>query len=351
MQLRYLDRVFFCTLIMAVSGAAIARGDEAPVAEWARPRALKPGDAIAFVAPAAPAEMPPLRAYAAQLEKEGYRVIIPDGIEKRKVGYLGGSDEERAAELNAMIRDPKVRAIFPARGGFGLTRILDRIDYEALRKDPKIITGFSDLTALHLAVARKARVVTFHSPMPMSSLWRGDRPEYAFAAASFHRALFADAYKKDQRGYVISIPEDGPQPVKLVAGKAHGRLLGGNLSMICATLGTPFALDPKGAILFIEDVNEAPYRVDRMLSQLRLAGVLDAVAGVVVGAFTVKEPADAQEIERVVREYLQPLKAPVLLHFPVGHVRKNATLPHGGLVELDCDNSRLRVLEDPVLLK
>ncbi len=151
------------------SGSAQERQSKA---DWIRPPALKPGDTIAIVAPAGPAELPPLREYAARLEKEGYRVIIPDGIGHRRSGYLAGTDEERAAELNRMIRDPAVRAIFPTRGGFGLTRILDRIDYAALRKDPKIITGYSDLTALHLAVAREARVITFHSPMPESSLWQ-----------------------------------------------------------------------------------------------------------------------------------------------------------------------------------
>ena len=246
-----------------------------------------------------------------------------------KFGYLAGTDEERAAELNAMIRDPKVRAIFPCRGGYGLTRILDRIDYAALRKNPKIITGFSDLTALHLAVARKARVITFHSPMPMSNLWQGDREKFLFAAKSFKRAVFADEYKKGENGYLIAVPEDA-KPVKVIGGTARGRLLGGNLSLICSTLGTPYAIEPKGAILFIEDVHEAPYRVDRMLSQLRLAGVLDAVAGVVVGNFSGKDPNDAQEIDRVLREYFGALKVPVVMNFPVGHIPQNATMPHGG---------------------
>ena len=189
------------TLAILATGAHPACAQEPKTkADWVRPQALKPGDTIAFVAPAGPAELPPLRAYAARLEKDGYRVLIPQGIEHRKSGYLAGTDEERSAELNRMIRDPQVRAIFPVRGGYGLTRILDRIDYAALREDPKIITGYSDLTALHLAVARQARLVTFHSPMPMSSLWQGDKPEFAFAAESFRRAVFADQYKSGEIG-------------------------------------------------------------------------------------------------------------------------------------------------------
>ena len=180
------------------ASSACAPGPE-PAADWIRPPALKPGDTIAFVAPAGPAELPPLREYAARLEKAGYRVIIPEGIGHRKSGYLAGTDEERAAELNRMIRDPEVRAIFPVRGGFGLTRILDRIDYAALRKDPKVITGYSDLTALHLAVAREARVITFHSPMPMSSLWHADRPAFAFAADSFRRTCSPIGTRRGKR--------------------------------------------------------------------------------------------------------------------------------------------------------
>src|SRR5207237_574223 len=159
------------------------------------------------------------------------------------------------------------------RGGYGLTRILDRVDYAALRKGPKIVTGYSDLTALHLAIARKARVITFHSPMPMSDLWR-EGPVYAYAARSFRRAVFACQYAQGERGYVLNGPEVG-KPVKLVGGKGKGRLVGGNLTLICSTLGTPYAIEAKGNVLFLEDVNEAPYRIDRCLSQLRLAGVLE----------------------------------------------------------------------------
>ncbi len=316
--------------------------------DWVRPSALKPGDTIALVVPSGPAELPPLRRYAATLEKAGYKVLIPEGIERKK-GYLGGTDEERAAELNAMIRDPKVRAIFPARGGYGLTRILDRIDYAALRKDPKIVTGFSDLTALHLAIARKARLVSFHSPMPMSGLAQGDGPEFAFEVASFRRAVFADQYEKGVSGYAIASPADA-KPERLVGGVARGRLLGGNLSLICATLGTPYAIEPEGGILVIEDTNEAPYRVDRYLSQLRLAGVLDTVSGVVLGSFGGKDASEAAAIEGVVREYFEKAKVPVVVKFPVGHTPRNATLPHGGLVELDADRGSLRLLEDPVRL-
>jgi muramoyltetrapeptide carboxypeptidase len=341
---------FAATIAFLASRVSSATAqDRVATAEWIRPRALRPGDTIAFVAPAGPASLPPMKAYAETLEKGGYRVLIPTGIENRRSGYLAGTDEERADELNRMIRDPQVRAIFPVAGGYGLTRILDRIDYAALRKDPKIITGYSDLTGLHLAVARQVRLVTFHSPMAMHSLWQGDKPKHAFAAESFRRAVFADQYKTGESGYTIAVPADA-RPVALLGGTARGRLLGGNLTLICATLGTPYALQPQGAVLLIEDVNEAPYRVDRMLSQLHLAGILDTVSGVVVGSFCGDDHPDAKELDRVLREGLGGLKVPVLWKFPVGHNALNATLPHGGLVELDADAGVVRLIEDPVRL-
>ena len=332
-------------LALAMASPALAQGDKR---EWLRPHALKRGDTIAFVAPAGPVDLPLLEQYKQHFEQAGFQVIIPEGI-GRKAGYLAGTDEQRADELNAMIRDPKVRGIFAARGGFGLTRILDRIDYPALRADPKVVTGYSDLTGLHLAIARKAKVVSFHAPMPGKGLLAQETPEHAFTARSFHRAIFKDAYKQGEAGYAVATPADAP-PARLVGGKATGRLIGGNLSLIAATMGTPYAPEPDGAILFMEDVHEAPYRVDRMLSQLRLAGVLDRVSGVVLGSFSSDDPAEAAELDRVLRDAFGGAKVPVLWRFPVGHTSLNATLPEGGLVELDADKGVLRLIEAPVLL-
>jgi muramoyltetrapeptide carboxypeptidase len=315
-------------------------------AEWKIAPALRPGDTIALVAPAAPIDLPAVLEVARALEQAGYKVVVPVNL-GRKSGYLAGTDEERAGELNSMIRNPKIRAIFACRGGYGLTRIIDKIDYSALCDDPKIITGFSDLTALHLAVARKAHLVSFHAPMSLRNYWPADKEELPFAAQSFRRAICAEQYKKGASGYTIAVPGDAA-PVKLNPGKARGRLLGGNLSMICATMGTPYAIEAKGAILFVEDANEAPYRVDRMLSQLRLAGVLNDVAGIVAGSFSSKDASHPKEMERVIREYFSELKVPVILNFPVGHISDNATLPHGALVELDADRPALKVLENPV---
>jgi muramoyltetrapeptide carboxypeptidase len=268
----------------------------------------------------------------------GYRVIIPRGLYRRD-RYLAGTDDERAAELNAAIHDPQVRAIFPCRGGYGLMRILERVDYKAIR---------ADLTALHMAIARHSRVITFHSPMPQSSLYRDDG-DYAYASSSFWRMVRGEGFENaGEKGRVVELPKSRPSPERLVGGRASGRLMGGNLTLICSTLGTPFAVEDAGNILLIEDTGEAPYRVDRMFAQLRLAGVLDRVAGLLIGTF---DETDAKAVDAVVREHCSRLKVPVILNFPVGHTPFNATLPHGGLVELDADKVQVSLLENPVLLE
>ena len=332
-----------CFWIAAVTSASVGMGPDT----WLTPKGLKPGDTIAVIAPAAPATQLEFAAYVKLMERKGYRVISKPGLVGRKEHYLGGTDEERAGEINEYLRDPKVRMIMPVRGGFGVSRILDRIDYDALRRDPKVIAGYSDLTALHLAAARHARVVTFHSPMAMRDLWRENEKAYAFPAKSFRQSVFADQYSVGQKGFVVETPE-GHQHSTLVGGRATGRLLGGNLSLVVTLMGTPHALEPKGAILFLEDVSEPAYRIDRYLSQLRLGGVLDQVAGVVLGSFTTKEETEEKDTQRVLKEYFGKLKVPVVTDYPVGHTPKNATLPHGALVELDADRGTLKVLENPV---
>lgn len=314
--------------------------------EWLKPNGLKSGDTIALVAPAGPADRAVVLSCKQQLETFGFRVQCDERMLDRKKEYLAGDDNERADELNNAIRDPIVRAIFPVRGGYGLTRILDRIDYARLRSDPKIVTGYSDLTALHLAIARNSRVISFHSPMPMSNLANGHLPEYAYSQKSFERTLLVDRFPQGMKGEVIEVPATNPI-LTINNGRAQGRLMGGNFTLVCATLGTPYAIESEGVVLFLEDVNEAPYRVDRMLSQLRLAGILDSVAGIVMGQFTNKDPGDAMEIDRVIKEYMKQLRCPVIGNFPVGHVPNNATLPHGAMVELDADRGVVKLLEEP----
>ena len=306
---------------------------------WLAPRELVKGDTVALVAPCGIPEEADVRAFAASMEQAGFRVDLDSAIPGRRHRYLAGTDDERTAELNRAIRDPAIRGIFVVRGGYGLTRILDRLDYDALRRDPKVVAGYSDVTALHLAIARKARVITFHTPMANAVRAAGRDP--TFADRSFRDMLFLEPTAARR---TIPLPA-GAKVTTVTSGRCEGRLVGGNLSLICATLGTPYAIDADGAVLFIEDVNELPYRVDRMMSHLRLAGVLDKVAGVVVGQFTC-EDVDEQAVQReVVIEYCRPLGCPVVANFPCGHVADNATLPLGARVALDADAGTLEVLE------
>jgi muramoyltetrapeptide carboxypeptidase len=311
------------------------------------PKALEPGDTILFVAPAGPLDPARMARARARLEARGYRVVQRDDLFAEE-GYLAGSDERRAAELMGGFLDPEVDAIFPGTGGYGTMRILDRLDYAAIRAHPKLVIGFSDLTALHAALNRWAGLVTFHSPSPMWGL--GSEEEWnPFTAESFFRAI---EQSSNGRGYRVEIPADAAPAVGLGRGKARGRLVGGNLSLISALEGTPFAIDTRGAILLIEDLREAPYRVDRMLRQLRLAGKLQRLKGAILGQFTLnydredeaKKDDPRYTVDGVLRQYFAEAGIPVVMNFPVGHHVLNATLPLGADVEVDADAVSVRIL-------
>jgi muramoyltetrapeptide carboxypeptidase len=341
------DRAQAATLVVAAvvfaaSFASVVAADDRP---WLAAPALRPGDTVALVAPCGIPDPKHVDAFAASLEAVGFRVDRHESLTDRRHRYLAGTDDERADELNRAIRDPSIRGVFVVRGGFGLTRIVDRLDYEALRRDPKVIVGYSDVTGLHVAVARKCRLITFHAPMAGRVTATGADP--SFADRSFRDMLLVTPTAPRR---TIPVP-DGTRVTTVTGGRCEGRLMGGNLSLICATLGTPYAIDATDAVLFIEDINERPYRVDRMLAHLRLAGVLDDVAGVVVGRFTCdeyegeKKLADERQQREVVLEYCRALGCPVVADFPCGHVRDNATLPLGARVALDADAGTLDVLE------
>jgi muramoyltetrapeptide carboxypeptidase len=333
------------------------------------PKALAPGDTIEIVAPAKYLDNERVSLAKKRLEEMGFKVKLPKNL-FRKHGFLGGTDEERAGEINAAFADPVVKAIFPGTGGYGTTRIVDDLDYDLIRRNPKILVGFSDITGLHIAINQRTGLVTFHSPNPEWGLGV-EKNLSPFAAKWFWRALLAKNYRDDRDGkslgYTIftrprdpgksdsdTLFKDVPRPVTMRRGKAQGRLIGGNLSVLHALMGTPFEIQTAGKILFIEDVGEAPYRVDRMLSTLKLAGKFDGVSGIVLGQFTArKEEAkwdDDMSIDDVLKDYFCKLGVPVVSRFPLGHVIYNATLPVGAMAELDASKQTVRILENPVKL-
>lgn len=321
------------------------------------PAALRPGDTIAVVAPAGNLDPERIELARKRLSRMGFHVRIPRDL-YRKRGYLAGSDEARAEELVAAFRDPAVQAIFPGTGGYGVTRILDRLDYDVIRANPKILFGFSDITGLHLAIGRKTGLITFHSPVLMYGL--GSRENLTDFSAEYlwrpvlYKSYFDWAGALLEPGYTYYIPPDVARVRTLVGGKARGRLIGGNLSLVSALMGTPYEIETDGRVLFLEDVNEEPYRIDRFLSQLRLAGKFDRVAGVILGAFTgceTKKGSNSLSLAQVLNDYFADLPVPVIANFPAGHARQNAALPMNALVELDADTGQVRVLENPVRLE
>ena len=314
-----------------------------------QPPRLQPGGTIMFVAPAGDLDRERMMRAKDNLESLGYEVKMRRDLFAAD-GYLAGPDKRRAKELMQAFLDPEVDAVFPGTGGYGTMRIFGLLDFEKIRANPKIVIGFSDITALHLALNRQAGLVTFHTPNPMWGLG-SEEGMTPFTEEYFWRALLADNDVR-KNGYNIEIPEDAPQPTTMGKGKARGHLAGGNLSMISALEGTPFAVDTRNAILVIEDVREAPYRIDRMLRQLQLAGKLQTLRGAVLGQFTRNYDREEDQmtedprftVDGVLEQYFEPLKIPVLMNFPVGHHRYNASLPLGALVEVDADKGVLRVL-------
>ncbi len=331
-----------------------------------QPALLKPGDTIMFVAPAGGLDRKRMLLAKQRLEERGYKVKHRDDLFAAD-GYLAGSDQRRADELMQAFRDPEVDAIFPGTGGYGVTRMLDLLDFEEIRQNPKLFIGFSDITALHAALNRKAELITYHSPNPMWGLGSDDNFT-PFTGKYFFRAV--EESPESSKDYVIECGGDVPQPVGIGKGKVRGRLTGGNLTLLAALEGTPYAIDTRDAILLIEDVGEAPYRIDRMLQQLKTNGKLAILRGVVVGQFTHTEPrlSNSEEVleigrviikltepkdrrisprftvEGVLRQYFEPLKIPVLMNFPIGHFKMNCTLPIGGEVEIDADQATLTVI-------
>jgi muramoyltetrapeptide carboxypeptidase len=301
-----------------------------------RPPALRPGTRVALVAAAGPLPEGGVDRAIERVASLGWEPVAGEFCRCR-TGYLAGTDEERAADLNRALRDPSIGAVWFLRGGYGTMRILDALDWDALARHPKALIGYSDNTAVHLA-AHRAGVVGFHGPHPHA-------PEFPdFARDELLRVLTVP-----EPAGVLPFPADGGRAETITGGIAEGPLLGGNLSLLSATLGTPFAIRPEGAILFIEEVGEHPYRLDRLLSHLRLAGVLSAVAGIAVGGITESPVIDgAPTAAEVVADALGGLGIPVATGFPFGHFDDNWTLPMGVRARLDADAGTLALLEPAV---
>jgi muramoyltetrapeptide carboxypeptidase len=299
---------------------------------------IRRGDVVGVVAPSGAIEEARLGAGIAVLEELGLRVVTGEAVLARQ-GYLAGSDAARGADLQRMLDDPDIRGVFCARGGFGSQRLVPSLDLASMRRQPKPVVGYSDATALLVALGR-AGVVGVHGPMVAVDLARGLSSR---SLAHLERVLSDPAYLWEAE-----------VPVGIRPGRATGRLLGGTLSVLITTLGTPYAPDLDGAIVFLEDVHEWPYRLDRLLTQLRQSGKLDRAAGVVFGTMEACRTLDGVAAVDVVRDVFADTPFPVALGLPAGHSAapvdvENLALPLGVEVELDVEGGRLAALEPAVI--
>ncbi|RYG71314.1 LD-carboxypeptidase [Lentibacillus lipolyticus] len=299
-----------------------------------KPERLREGDTIGIMAPASPVETTQLHKAMPFFRRMGLHIKFGTTIGSEH-GYLAGTDDERLYDLHSMIADTSVRAIMFARGGYGTARIADKIDYELIRKHPKILWGYSDITYLHTAIRQRTGLTTFHGPMPASDIADKDFDQLS-------ASLFQQLFSPVELHYTEAI-----SPLEVIRhGEAQGPLVGGNLSLLVSTLGTAFEIDTKGKLLLIEDIGEAPYRVDSMLNQLRLAGKLQEAAGIIVGDFRDAEPDPKQPsltLQQVFDDYLKRLDCPVVAGFKMGHCFPHVPVPLGARAYLSASGRSLTV--------
>ncbi|AFH64047.1 S66 peptidase family protein [Paenibacillus caseinilyticus] len=303
-----------------------------------RPPQLKAGDTVGITAPASCGDREGILRASAVLERLGLKVRVGETL-SLKHGYLAGEDEVRAAELNAMFADDEIRAVFCARGGYGSGRIAPLLDYEAIRANPKIFWGYSDITFLHAAIGRRAGLITFHGAM-LVCLAEGE--PHPVTLEGFGQ-LFEPKLLRVGR-------EDAPLAA-LVGGTAYGRLAGGNLTLLASTLGTPYEIDTRGRIVLLEDIGEEPYRLDRMLNQLQQAGKLSAAAGFLIGDFRDCGPVKRREsftAAEVIAHYIRAAGRPALSGLPIGHSVPHFAVPLGALLKVDGDEGTAQWLEPGV---
>lgn len=304
-----------------------------------KPNALKIGDTIGLVAPSsALRQVDGLVKSIKVLEQQGFKVVIGESCGK-KYGYLSGNDDTRARDINMMFKDKNIDAVFCLRGGYGTPRILDMLDYDMIRENPKIFIGYSDITAIHIALNQICDLITFHGPMVASDML----------------VDFNDFSKESYMNTITSTMPLGKMnnPVgieikSMVSGKARGKIVGGNLSLIVSTIGTLYEIDTVGKILFLEDIDEFTYSVDRMLTQLRLSGKLKDCEGIILGDFTKCLPQYENfdhTLMEVFHDIIVQAKKPTIYNLMAGHCTSKITIPLGVDAILDADSCTLTIID------
>ncbi|MFW5647893.1 MAG: S66 peptidase family protein [Candidatus Alkaliphilus sp. MAG34] len=299
-----------------------------------KPKALKSGDKIGITATSGPAPTENIKLAKVWLEGLGFKVELAPSC-FASYGYLAGKDELRADNLNSMFADKTIDGIICLRGGYGATRILDMVNFDTIRANPKIFVGYSDITALHIAINQICKLVTFHGPTASPNIAGGLDD---FSKREFLRAIMDIEPMKN-----IPTPRD-TKIQTLVKGKACGIIVGGNLSLISATMGTQYEIDTKGKILFLEEIGEEPYRIDRMLTQLALAGKFDDAEGIILGDWNDCESKiydNSLSLMEVFGDIVVPFGKPTIFDLKAGHCKPEVTLPFGVKAVLDADEGRL----------
>jgi len=300
-----------------------------------RPQRLQKGDTIGIIAPSSPPNQENLERSLAFLEQLGLKWRFGKYV-KNVHGYLAGTDEERLQDLHDMFADPTIKGIFCAGGGYGSARFTDKIDLQLMKENPKVFWGFSDITYLHTAMGLYSNLVTFHGPMLASCVGKDTFHELSVK-------MFQQLFEPMELHYTEAI-----SPLETItAGVAQGELVGGNLSLLASGIGTKFEVDTKGKLLFIEDVGEAPYKVDGLLNQLRMAGKLKEAAGIVIGDFSDAEPKKGKvtlTLDEVFADYTANLGVPVVKGFKIGHCQPHFAIPLGVGAKLDADYKTLTIL-------
>lgn len=301
------------------------------------PKPLFKGARVALIAPSSPISPERLDPTVKAVEAMGLNPVVYESC-KSSHGYLSGEDRVRADDVNAAFTDPSIDGILCIRGGYGAQRLMKRIDFECIAQNPKFFAGYSDITALHIQINQKCGFMTYHMPMPATE-FALDPDEFTMGCCE--KMMFGTPYG------VLENPADMPVRT-LVEGKAQGILTGGNLSLVASSLGTPYEIDTRGKILFLEDIYEEPYSVDRMLNQLRMAGKFRDCAGILLGYWTkceAKDPQKSLTLEQVFQELLVPEGKPVLADLACGHSLPSLALPLGACAEFDACEGRVRILK------
>jgi len=307
---------------------------------YIKPKKLKRGEVVGIISPASSAnDERDIENGVKYFEGLGYRTILGNNVGKKR-GYLAGTDEERVQDIHQMFSNENVKAIFCLRGGYGASRLMDKIDYKLIQKNPKIFVGFSEITALQMAILKKANLVTFAGPMILSNF---SKDKNDFTEKNFWRVLTSS--KKLKR---ISFSQKNILS-NIKFGEVIGELVGGNLSVFTSLLGTSYLPNLKNKILLFEEINEPPYKVDRIFNQLRLNKVFDKVSGIILGNFIDCEEADKKKssltLEEVFTDYFDELKIPVISSISHGHSKKMITLPLGVKLKINLDKRHLEFVE------